>query len=195
LISEVGASVSLDSSQIVTVEERTFFGVWRLRPAQASDPEPVASGSDALAPVWTPDGRIVFERQLNGYRNIWITDADGTNQKQLTLAGNNYDPSISGDGRRLGYMSGRSGRPAIWAMAIDGGHPAMVAQADGTTIPDFSRDGKWIVFTANGSGQWPTLRRVPLPGGRAIELNDKLWLRPLSHPMGNGSQDSMQIRD
>jgi len=149
LISEVGASVSRDSRQIVTVEERTFSGVWRLRSREAQDPEPVVSGSEPAAPMWTPDGRIVFEQQLNGYRNIWMIDANGSNQKQLTLAGNNYEPSISRDGRTVVYVSDRNGRPAIWRMNSDGGHPAMVVQADGTADPEISPDGKLDRFHGN----------------------------------------------
>ncbi|HYM13736.1 MAG TPA: winged helix-turn-helix domain-containing protein [Bryobacterales bacterium] len=183
--SQTGASVSADSRQIVTVEESTFSSVWRTPSTQSQDPKPVVSGaSDSSTPAWTPDGRIVFEQELNGHRSIWTVNADGTNQKQLTMTGNNYYPSISGDGRMLAYVSDRSGTPAIWTMDSDGGNQAMVVKADATTAPELSPDGKWIVFAAIGSERWPTLQKVASNGGRAIELNDKLWRRPAVSPNG-----------
>jgi Tol biopolymer transport system component len=131
-----------------------------------------------------PDGRILFDKELNGSQNFWMVDADGTNQKELMLAGNNYVPSISNDGRMLASLSDRNGSPAIWTMDIDGGNPMMVVKAFGDTVPQLSPDGKWIAFTAAGSGQWKTLWKVGSRGGRAVQLNDKLWIRPAISPDG-----------
>jgi TolB protein len=47
-------------------------------------------------PSWAPDNRhIVFERAINGHSQIWTMLADGTEQHQLTQAGNNYMPNWS----------------------------------------------------------------------------------------------------
>ena len=40
---------------------------------------------NAARPAWSPDGnRIAFDRRLNGHRQIYVADADGTNVRQLT---------------------------------------------------------------------------------------------------------------
>jgi TolB protein len=53
------------------------------------------SGSNDF-PSWAPDGRhIVFERASGGHAQIWSMLADGTEQHQLTHAGNNYMPNWS----------------------------------------------------------------------------------------------------
>jgi Tol biopolymer transport system component len=183
--SQNGVSVSADSSQLLTVEERTLAGIWRMRSTQAKDAEPVSPESaNCVAPQWTADGRIVFEQQLNGQRNIWTMAADGTARKQLTVTGSNYDPSISSDGRMLSFMSDRNGSPAIWTMDIDGGNPVMVFKTDAEPFPQLSPDGKWIAFTATGPRHWPTLRRVASRRGPATELNDRLWLQPSISPDG-----------
>ncbi|MBZ5627173.1 MAG: hypothetical protein LAQ69_52145, partial [Acidobacteriia bacterium] len=182
---QTGASVSADSRQIVTVEENKFFGIWRINFGKGVDPEPVVSGYHGTsAPLWTPDGRIVFEQELNGHRSIWTVDVDGTNQKQLTMAGNSYDHSISGDGRTLAYVSDRSGSPAIWTMDIDGGNQEMKVKADAEAFPQLSPDGKWITYTTIGSRHWTTLWRVAARGGRPVELSDKLWQHPAISPDG-----------
>ena len=183
--SQNGMSVSGDSSQLLTVEERTLSGIWRMRSNQSEDAEPVSPESaNCVAPQWTADGRIVYEQQVNGQRHIWSMAADGTGRKQLTVTGSNYDPSISSDGRMLSYMSDRSGSPAMWTMDIDGGNPVMVFKTDAEPYPQLSPDGKWIAFTAAGAGYWPTLRRVRSAGGPAKELTDKMWLHPAIAPDG-----------
>lgn len=47
-------------------------------------------------PSWSPDGRhLVFESNRSGSRQIWMMLADGTNPKQLTTAGENWNPNWS----------------------------------------------------------------------------------------------------
>jgi len=182
---QVGASVSRNSRQIVTVEETTLAGIWRLRRPWVGDPDPVASGStDTAAPAWMPDGRILFERQLNGADNIWAVGGDGAGQRQVTLLGNNYAPSVSSDGRVLACVSDRSGSPAIWTMDSDGSNPVMVVKAFGNAVPELSPDGKWIVFTTFGSGQLNALWLVGARGGKARQLSNKTWRRPVISPDG-----------
>jgi Tol biopolymer transport system component/DNA-binding winged helix-turn-helix (wHTH) protein len=180
-----GASVSADGRQIVTVEESSLAGISRMSLMPGLQPEPVIAGSNGNSPPrWTPDGRILYEQELSGYRSIWMVDADGTHLKQLTLIGNNDSPSICDSGRTIAYMSDRSGRPAIWTMDSDGGHPTILVDAWPDSAPEISPDGRWIVYTAIGSGHWTTLWRVASAGGPAIEFNDKLWMWPAISPDG-----------
>jgi TolB protein len=47
-------------------------------------------------PCWSPDGRhIVFERRMGRRTEIWSMLADGTQQQQLTTAGDNFMPNWS----------------------------------------------------------------------------------------------------
>jgi eukaryotic-like serine/threonine-protein kinase len=188
LSSQDEASVSADAHQIVTIQANTFTSIWRVDSGPSRDPELVTSGeSGSSAPMWAPDGRIIFEEELRGHRSIWSVDTYGKNRKQLTQDGNSYDLSISNDGSKLAFVSDRSGVPAIWTMSMDGGNPVMAAKPSGEpvpggTVPQISPDGKWIAFASLGSGHWTTLWRVPSNGGQPVELNDKLWLRPSISP-------------
>ena len=144
----------------------------------------VSGSSGWSAPGWTLEGRIVFEEELNGRRSLWTLDEDGTDRKQLTLTGNNYDPSVSRNGEKVAWVSDRNGSPAIWKMDMDGGNLGMVVKASGESFPQLSPDGKWIAFTAIGSEHWTTLWKAASEGGRAIELNNRLWQRPVISPDG-----------
>ncbi|HWF17889.1 MAG TPA: hypothetical protein VG754_01395, partial [Verrucomicrobiae bacterium] len=66
-------------------------------------------------PVWTPTGKhIVFasDRAQNDLKqknyDIWISDADGSKQTQLTSNGSfDASPAISSDGKYLYFFSNR----------------------------------------------------------------------------------------
>jgi Tol biopolymer transport system component len=183
---QTGASVSTDSRQIVTVEENSFASsIWRVPSTHSQDPQLVVSGSSGWSsPAWTREGRMVFEEELNGRRSIWTMNTDGTDRKQLTFAGNNYDPSVSRNGEKVAWVSDRNGSTAIWKMDMDGGNLGMVIKATGESYPQVSPDGKWIAFTTTGSAPWTSLWKVASEGGPAIELNSGLWQRPVISPDG-----------
>jgi TolB protein len=47
-------------------------------------------------PSWSPDGRhLVFESNRSGSKQVWTMLADGTNPKQLTSTGENWNPTWS----------------------------------------------------------------------------------------------------
>jgi TolB protein len=75
------------------------------------------SQSDDLGAAWSPDGtRLAFRR--NG--DIWVMDADGNAQQQLTTTTQDAQPTWSPDGAFIAFRSTRSGDEDIWVMDADG---------------------------------------------------------------------------
>ena len=93
---------------------------------------PVAGGY-TVNPAWSPKGdRLAYARQLNGFQ-IFVANADGSNEQQLTTEGNNERPRWSPDGRFIVFSSRRGGQEAIYVMRADGTGQVKVSQMKGTS--------------------------------------------------------------
>ncbi|HUT98298.1 MAG TPA: CsgG/HfaB family protein [bacterium] len=104
---------------------------------------PVAGSSGA--------GRIAFFSDRDGDYEIFVMDADGRNQTNLT---NNtcHDcfPAWSPDGRRIAFTSSRDGDNEIFVMDADGGNQTQLTDNDSDDFwPAWSPDGRRIAFCSD----------------------------------------------
>lgn len=92
-------------------------------PFQTVQPETLSAvvGNDNLYPNYSPDGtKIAFTSQPpNGWPQIWVMSADGTNLTQLTTA-QGYTCDWSPDGEWIVYTDSRAINGRLWIMRKDG---------------------------------------------------------------------------
>ena len=108
------------------------------------------------SPCWSPDGtQIAFDRNLEKdiqKFQLFIMDADGTNQQQLTHDGQgdrNDLSTWSPDGRYLAFTSNRSGDSEIHVIdLVDYAVKQLTGRNEphGADSPDWSPDGKEILY-------------------------------------------------
>jgi len=96
--------------------------------------------------------KIYFDSSRSGNREIWSMDPDGSNQKQLTFYKSiSMRPSVSPDATMLLYTTDiRSGWLIRLQSLVTGGRLPF-SNPPGTLnwTPDFTPDGKRIVFASN----------------------------------------------
>jgi Tol biopolymer transport system component len=167
-----GVSLTPDSKVLVTVQSEVLSNIWIAPHNDAGLARQITSGrSDGQEWVAvTPDARIVYASRAGGNYDLWITDADGSNQKQLTAhAGNNDHPAVTPDGRHIVFISDRAGAPHVWRVDIDGSNPKQLTPS-GAWYPDCSSDSQWVVYTSLYGGGY--LWKVPIDGGEPVRLTD-----------------------
>ena len=94
--------------------------------------------------------RIVFTSLRDGNNEIYVMDADGGNQENLTNHPA-YDgqPDWSPDGTKIAFVSLRDGVSQIYVMNADGKNPIRLTDGPRWKYdPDWSPDGKQIAFVS-----------------------------------------------
>jgi len=185
LNSYVGLSMSEDSSKLLTVQSDRLSSVFVATGANPTQTTQVTSGASQYYGVaWTPDGRIVFGSVTNGNPDIWIMDANGGGQKQLTSGSSvERDPTVSPDGRYILFSSNQAGRFNVWRMDLKGENPKQLTNGDDEAFPQCSPDGTWVVYQGFVNGI-PTLWRTSIEGGNPVQLTYKYSNWPAISPDG-----------
>ncbi|MBK5290851.1 MAG: PD40 domain-containing protein, partial [Acidobacteriia bacterium] len=95
------------SVQTVDIEKNTKPRQIFLTPLRGGAPRPVTTEGNNSRPRWSPDSRkIAFVSSRKDGSQIWLMDANGANQKQLTTLATEADGVIwSGDGKHLLFTS------------------------------------------------------------------------------------------
>jgi TolB protein len=73
-------------------------------------------------PNWSVDGtQIVFQSMRTGNADVWIMNADGTNQHRITTSGaSDAEPVESQDGNRIAYENNSVGNYEIYTITTAG---------------------------------------------------------------------------
>jgi hypothetical protein len=95
------------------------------------------------------DTIIAFRSHRNGDAEIYVMDADGSDQTNLTNYHSNDDwsPAWSPDGAHIAFASMRPEGEGIWVMQADGSNPRPVATPSGVNdYPTWSPDSQRIAW-------------------------------------------------
>ena len=175
-----GLDLTADSNTLVTSQVNRTSNIWIAPGGDSSRARQITSGTNNYRNLeWTPDGKLVFESGSD----IWIIEADGSGQKQLTTEGrNNRMPSACAGGYIV-FSSNRQGARRIWRMDLDGSNQKQLTSGDMENFPTCSPDGKWVLYASSGSGV-QNLWKAPIDGGNAVQLTNRFSGRPIISPDG-----------
>ena len=182
-----GVSVTSDSNRLVTLQSASTCNLWVADNSDWNQPTQVTVGSrvDGRNGVaYMTGGQVVYSSTVSGHMDLWVMNADGSNQRQLTAnSRNNTQPVITRDGRYVVFSSDRSGTANIWRVDMDGTNPRQLTSGSGEGHPNCTPDGKWVVYTLLGAGK-PTVWRVSIEGGAPEQIIGGYASTPTVSPDG-----------
>ena len=139
---------------------------------------PVVQTSDQWnhSPDLSPDAkRLAFVSTRSGGAELWISDRDGGNPRQLTKFGRAYirPPRWSPDGNRILISAAVNGQLDLYAVdAATANITRLTTDEDDEIAPAWSHDGQSVMFGARRSGTWQVMRQSIADGSRTQLTSD-----------------------
>ena len=143
------------------------------------------------SPNWSPDGSHIlyaydFPDKMEDVTrsNVWVVSVDGQDNRPITQ-GNYRDSSArwSPDGKRIAFLSNRSGKTQIHVRWMDTGQEAQITDAqESPSNIAWSPNGREIAFTRLVPAKTPQPVKMPEKprGAKWAEptiVLDRLWYR------------------
>ncbi len=176
-----GASLNARGTEIVSVQSQTISNVYVAKPNDLTHPVQITAGSGRYFDLsWLSDGRILYASDATGSADLWVMNADGAGQRQITSGiGRSYAPSGSPGADALAFHSNRSGNWQIWRVNLDGSRSQQLSSSAGDgNWPQFTPDGKSVLFHRTSSNGVFNIWRVSAVGGKAEQITTALTMHP-----------------
>ncbi|MEP6768493.1 MAG: winged helix-turn-helix domain-containing protein [Acidobacteriota bacterium] len=148
-----------------------IYSIWRVS-SGGGTPTFVAGGGAKMKHPSVARGRNLMAYESWTYEvGLWsVPTAARAAPFRLTAAADEWDfqPHVAPDGRRVAFVSTRSGSHEIWVVGESGGAPVRITSFRGARIetPRWSPDGRRLVFSAR-EGARARLYTIAAAGGVA----------------------------
>ena len=178
-------SITADSSTIVSLQFEAFTNIFIAPADDISRARQITPGTarrdEIFSMSWTPDGRLIYASLISGHPQLWLMNADGTGNKNLTDSPGDGDSAVSRDGHYIVFTSSRSGVLSIRRMDIDGSNQKPLTTGGPDRNPQISPDGRWVIYDRGFLGN---LWKVSIEGGTPTRLTERVSQFPAISPDG-----------
>ena len=136
----------------------------------------------------SPDGtRIALSHRTDGGSTIYTVPVTGGSPVQVTATNPSYWHGWSPDGARLAYVGKRGDAFDIYTCPAEGGEELRLTEGMGHCDgPDYTPDGAWVWFNADGTGSAELWRMRPDGSGRERMTRDP-GVNWFPHPSPDGA--------
>jgi Tol biopolymer transport system component/DNA-binding winged helix-turn-helix (wHTH) protein len=161
-------------------------GLWRVgvsgSDTRSAELARLPFGDSAEGPAISRRGhRLAYSNQSSRNSSIWRMAAptgasarDGKivgsfNRSFISSTQRDGAPQFSPDGKRIAFVSERSGELEIWVCNSDGSSPLQLTSLHGVTTPRWSPDGRRIAFDSDAAGEYDVWV-IGADGGKPVRM-------------------------
>lgn len=176
-------SLTSDAKTMAVIQEHVVSDIWTMERDASAGKQIMSEAGRLNELIWLPDGRLAYTSRAGGSSDIWTMNADGSNIRQLTVGANaRLGLSVTADEKQFVFAAERDGKYNLWRVNIDGSNLERITNGEGEFYPQCTPDGRWIVYQSGAN--YPTLWKMPIGGGDAIQLTKTTASRPSISPDG-----------
>ena len=173
-------------------------GLWRIgvsgSASRSAEPARLPFGDNAWFPSISRRGhRLAYSNGSSPNISIWRmavpggpsardgTRARSSNRSFISSTQIDVYPQFSPDGKKIAFVSERSGHSEIWVCNSDGSSPVQVTSFHGpeVTIPRWSPDDRRIAFDSDAEGGQFDIWVIGADGGKPVRMT--------THPANDGN--------
>ncbi len=176
-------SLSSDQKTLSVIQDHSVSNIWTVNENGEAAKQIMSEAGTFNEIIWLPDGRIAFTSNAGGTSDIWTVNADGSGLRQVTMGANaRLGLAATADEKQIIFAAERDGTYNLWRIGIDGSNLARITTGKGEYYPQCTPDGRWVVYQSGGN--YPTLWKMPIEGGEAVQLTKTSASRPSLSPDG-----------
>ncbi len=132
------------------------------------------------------DGVIIYSSTAGGKREIWRMNADGTGARPITSNANiTFGLSLSQVDGSIVFCSSENGNHFLKLANSDGSSVRQITEGPDDVNPQFSDDGRSVVFQKGIYNKTVTLWKLDIVDGSQTQLTETYGARPVLSPDGS----------
>ena len=171
----LSASLSADGRTMVAVQRDYQTGLWVGNSTAPSDLKQITSGrKDGMAGLaWTPQNRIVYTADHLDNWDLFIVDADGSHDRQLTFDKQFHGyPTVCDEGRSVVFEADVGGVSHLWRLELQSGTSTRLTNGSGETLAACAGAGKEVFYLGESEGRATQPFKISIQGGTPTQISD-----------------------
>jgi Tol biopolymer transport system component len=172
-------------SLILSADQRGVRHLWTVPVSGGTLQQLAVAGENAYFPAVSARGnRLAFVREFRDWDFSQVALRHGKAGESTAFASSprlDLNPAYSPDGRKLAFVSERSGTREVWVSNADGSGASQLTSLGGPAAgwPSWSPDGRYLAFQARGISVIPAvggpMRVVSAAGDRSTGSERPTW--------------------
>jgi Tol biopolymer transport system component len=175
----LSVSISSDGKKIASAQQNQSTQVWAGPAATPDRLSQITNSRKDIRVVFTPDDRIVYLSNTSNGWDVFVTETNGANMRQISYDGQyRTTPAVCEKGASIFYDSDQEGTEHIWKTDLQSGASRRVTNGSGELNPKCAASSDWVYYIRQVPGEGTYVFKMLPTGGNATRLSDHISISP-----------------